>query len=179
MASPNSDLASKVAFGPVFDDRPCLGEGLAVSGHEVHVSWLGGFRNSVWIDRFGGIASASCAIHCLMVGLLPALLPAMGLGFVGGAAFEWGMISAAVLFAVLAAILGARVHRSPAIGVGFFVGIGLLFLGRFAEELGADSIGLITTILGGITLISTHLINVRKCRSCKAETCATDCTAQG
>ena len=64
--------------------------------------------HSSWIDRLGGAVSTTCAVHCLVMAFLPALLPFSG----GGEAMEWSFVSIALVFAAVSAALGYRLHRS-------------------------------------------------------------------
>lgn len=115
---------------------------------------------SAWMDRLGGAASTACVTHCLAMAAAPALFPLLGLGFLSGELSEWGFTILATCFALLAAWLGFRSHRSLRIEAGFGVGIALLLAGRLGEELGGHGLGLALSLAGGGLLAVTHLISL-------------------
>lgn len=117
-----------------------------------------------WLDRFGGLVSAICAVHCVAVALVPALITGLGFGFVASAAFEWAFVGMATVVAALAGVVGLRHHGSLMIGTGFVAGIVLLFASRFAEQAGVEAFGLVLALLGGGTLVASHLGSLRLAR---------------
>ncbi len=88
------------------------------------------------LDRLGALASGLCAVHCLMVAFLPALLSTLGAGVLLSGRAEWVFTWVAALIALGAAYLGFRRHRSRAALTLFAFGIAGLFLSRFIEESG-------------------------------------------
>ena len=63
-----------------------------------------------WPDYFGSFASTVCAVHCAICGFLPALFGILGLGFLVSSEVEWMFVIVAIMFALLALILGWRQH---------------------------------------------------------------------
>ena len=45
--------------------------------------------NTLSPDRMGGVASATCALHCLVLSVTPALVTLLGLEFLAQEVFEW------------------------------------------------------------------------------------------
>ena len=127
--------------------------------------------NPVTLDRLGGVASACCALHCLMTALAPALIAIMGVEFLANEAVEWGLFAVASVFAVTAAFLGFRVHRSPAVLFGFGLGLLSLTTARLGEAMHLFEGTLVFAVLGGAILVSTHVVSARRTRSCQKPCC--------
>lgn len=127
--------------------------------------------SSLFVDRLGSVASASCALHCLTVSLAPALVGFLGVEFLANEAVEWGLFASAVVFAVLAAGLGYRVHRSGKVLASFAIGLGALSAARFGEALDLFEGTLVLAVLGGGVLVASHLTSVRKLRACQEDCC--------
>src|SRR4051812_13390001 len=62
-------------------------------------------------DRFGATASFLCAVHCALLPLVIATLPAIGLGILADHRYERGFIAFASMLAVTTFIVGYRRHR--------------------------------------------------------------------
>ena len=120
------------------------------------------------LDRTGATASFLCAIHCAIMPLLVTALPLLGLSFLASEPVEWALFACSAILGTLALFVGYRQHR---IGWMFGVlGVALIFLigGRVAEESGIEVWGQVLMVLGGLTMMSTHLINRKLCRACAA-----------
>ncbi|MCP4916121.1 MAG: MerC domain-containing protein [Proteobacteria bacterium] len=114
-----------------------------------------------WVDRLGGVASATCALHCLAMTLAPAVL-------LSGEAFEWGFYALAIAFAGVACVLGYRAHRDRRVVLGFGVGTLVLTSGRFGEMLGLHETGVALAVAGGAVLVASHVWSLRRTRACCA-----------
>ena len=125
------------------------------------------FVSSVWPDRVGVLATATCTAHCVAMALLPALLPTLGLEFLHHEGVEWALLLLALGMAATAAVMGFRTHGSPLITAGFLLGAGLLLLARGAEMVGLPA--MLPAIIGGVALVAAHLWNLSACR---CEQCA-------
>ena len=124
-----------------------------------------------WMDRFGTLASAACALHCLVLSTAPALFATLGLELLHGEIFEWGFFAMAMAMASLAAIFGFRLHRDSRV-VGWFVVGGLVLMaGRFGEAGGLFEGAGILAIVGGFLLVISHFKNASCTRKCQ-EACA-------
>lgn len=122
--------------------------------------------NPVWMDRMGGVASATCALHCVTLAAAPALVSLLGVEFLRHEAFEWGFFALAIGFAVVAAVLGYRVHRTPWVLGGFALGIAILAAGRFGEALDLFEGSVVLAVIGGGVLIASHVASVRAHAAC-------------
>lgn len=114
------------------------------------------------VDRFGAFLGFACAIHCIAVPLLFGVLPAFGLGFLADHHFDLAIVGIASVCAVFAARSGWRAHRDARVVVGFAAAILLLGLGHLLDE--ETLAGRVPSILGGISLAVTHLVNLRMSR---------------
>lgn len=130
-------------------------------------------------DKIGAVASAICAVHCLLTGIAFGLLSFVGLGFIGSVAAEVGFISVAVIVGAWAIYHGIKKHHSW-IPAGIFV-LGLVCIGlsHFAfphvhsGEVGANSspFGTVFSVVGGLCLVSFHIVNLRMQRGCSCDSC--------
>ena len=66
---------------------------------------------SRFADRFGATASFLCAVHCALLPLVIAVLPAIGLGFLANHRFERGFITFASALALTTLVVGFRRHH--------------------------------------------------------------------
>ena len=126
---------------------------------------------TIIIDRLGSVASASCALHCLTTALAPALITLLGVEFLANEAVEWGLFLAASVFAVTAAFLGFRVHRSPSVLLGFGVGLAALITARLGEALHLFEGTLVFAVLGGLILVASHVLSSRRAQACQKACC--------
>ena len=120
--------------------------------------------NTLWMDRLGSVASATCAAHCLLFAALPSLISLLGLHFLAHEAFEWGFFVLAVSFAIAAGMSGYRTHRNVWLFAGFGVGVLVLIAGRLGEALALYEGGGFVAILGGSILVASHLMSLRRAR---------------
>ena len=120
------------------------------------------------LDRTGAIASFLCAIHCAIMPLLVTALPLVGLSFLASEPVEWVLLACSGLLGTLALWVGFRQHR--AVWMFGVLGAALVLLvgGRVAEESGIEGWGQILMVLGGLSMMSAHLINRKLCRACAA-----------
>lgn len=86
-----------------------------------------------WTDRFGSVASSVCAIHCAVCAFLPVAFSAVGLGFLLGEQTEWMFTLVAVLFGVVALVLGWLQHRSKRVASLLILGVVGLMASRGLE----------------------------------------------
>ena len=122
-----------------------------------------------WMDRFGTLASAACALHCLVLSTAPALFAALGLELLHNELFEWGFFAMAMAFASLAAIFGFRLHRNSRVLGWFVVGGLVLMAGRFGEAGGLFEGAGILAIIGGFLLVISHVLNASCTRKCQQD----------
>ncbi len=111
-------------------------------------------------DRFGATASMLCAVHCALLPLVIAILPALGLGFLADHRFEHAFIAFASVLALTALIFGFRRHQRFHAFWFLVPGIALLFAGVVVEY---DSTILHAALvaMGGSLIALAHLTNLR------------------
>ena len=115
-----------------------------------------------WTDRFGSAASATCAVHCVLLAMAPSLLPVLGLSALPHEIFEWVFFSLAIGLALLAAVLGYRSHRTWWLLAGFGIGSLVLLAGRLGEAMALYEGGALVAILGGSVLVVSHILSLRR-----------------
>ncbi len=123
-----------------------------------------------------------CAVHCMALPLLLAILPAIGLGFLLNESLEKGFVIVSVLVAGLSLLWGIRLHgRWRAIPV-YVLGATLLLLAMFVlghEHHGHDHhvqqnpLALAILLIGAVSMATSHLINRKLCKACPK--CQGDC----
>ena len=110
------------------------------------------------MDSLGGLASATCFMHCCMVSVVPLLFTSIEFVPENNQIFEWTFFATTLLFALSSAILGYFKHNNPTLILGFSVGVSLLTLGKFFEVLSFGGSSLIS-IFGGLILFTSHLMS--------------------
>lgn len=124
-----------------------------------------------WLDRLGGVASATCAVHCLVLSVAPAAASLLGAAALGHPALEWGFFSLAVVLGIAAAVLGFRTHRTWWVPIAFACGVGILIAGRLGEAMAIPGLGVVLSVTGGVVLMASHIASawqIRRCVRCEA-----------
>lgn len=121
-------------------------------------------RAGLWLDRVGGIASMSCALHCALMAFAPAVVSLLDLEVLKAEVFEWGFFLAALAFAALAGGVGYRQHRVAWLPMGFAGGIALLTTARLSEALSLFEGGGALAVAAGAVLLTLHGFNAWKAR---------------
>lgn len=112
-------------------------------------------------DRVGTVASFLCAIHCAALPFVLALLPLVGLSFLGGHAFERGFVLFASSLALFTLGNGYRRHHRTLPLRLALPGLMLLILGvTFAENYSIVVHSVMVTC-GGLLVATAHFINLR------------------
>lgn len=115
-----------------------------------------------------------CAVHCLAMPVLVAVLPAAVVLPLEGEAFHFWLACLVLPISVLALFMGCRQHRSwgiVACGVA-----GLLLLGVtavFGHDLFGESGEKIATVIAVSALAFAHFLNYRTCAQLRDAAC--DC----
>ncbi|MEO7062914.1 MAG: MerC domain-containing protein [Dokdonella sp.] len=112
------------------------------------------------VDRFGAGASFLCAVHCALLPIVIAILPALGLGFLADHRFEHAFIAFASLLALTALIVGFRRHQRFRAFWFLLPGIALLFAG-IVVEYDSTILHAVMVAMGGSLIALAHLINLR------------------
>lgn len=122
------------------------------------------------LDGLGAFVSASCAVHCVLASLAPALLA--GLGLLHSERAEWALAGTAVVFGLVSGLMAYRKKRPRWMLLLFALGVALVLSGRLAEEaIGTGAIA----IVGGLTLAAAHLLHIRmSAKKCAPPTAESD-----
>ena len=129
----------------------------------------------VW-DRVGTIASAVCAVHCLLTGVALGLLSYVGLGFFGSLAADLAFLGVAIVVAAFAIYHGAKKHHSYKPALIFVLGLVLISIGHFGFSHRHGSMTTWSTlfsVLGGFSFVLFHVVNYRLQRNCRCRHCST------
>ena len=112
-------------------------------------------------DRFGATASFLCAVHCALLPIIIAALPALGLSFLANHRFERGFIAFASVLAMTTFIVGYRRHRR--FHAFWFLVPGLLFLtaGVVVDFDNNAFAHAVLVSIGGTLVAVSHLTNLR------------------
>ena len=112
-------------------------------------------------DRFGATASFLCAVHCAVLPLVIAVLPALGLGFLADHRFERAFIAFASLLALTTLFLGFRRHQRFRAFWFLAPGIVLLTAGIIVDSDGTPLVHALLVACGGSLVALAHLTNLR------------------
>ena len=115
-------------------------------------------------DNMGGIASALCVTHCLVISMVPSLLSNVQLFASYNEVMEWSFFAFAITFALVSAIFGFNIHKNFVLMSCFSLGILTLILGRCSEAFSLFEGGGILSIIGGFILFGSHLFSIRCCK---------------
>lgn len=119
------------------------------------------------VDRVGIVISALCCIHCMAIPLLVIFAPSLGSLFEN----PWvhllslGLVIPLGFFAFISKF---KVHENKTPLIIGIIGMSLLFLGHLGHELFSSDLGaqieLVASVVGGLSLVTAHIINIRLCR---------------
>jgi MerC mercury resistance protein len=118
------------------------------------------------LDRLGMSASLACAVHCAVLPLLLAALPAIGLAWLDSAWVDWTMVALAAVIALRAHRGGFKLHRSclpSAVAVA-----GLLAIVTTICLLKGSASHHYVQASGAVVVASSHFLNRHLCPNCKA-----------
>jgi len=119
-------------------------------------------RSHRLLDRLGAAGSLLCAIHCALLPLAIAMLPALGIATWLGDGFEMGFVVFASCVGVFSLVWGYRRHGAVrALGL-LLTGLAVLWLGILYTPLHHALIPhALTMTLGGTLVGLAHLANLR------------------
>ena len=112
-------------------------------------------------DRVGAAASFVCAVHCALLPLVIALLPAIGLGILANHAFERAFIAFAALLAVVSLVTGYRRHRRFRAFWFLLPGVALMLAGLAVDFDARPTWHAVLVSVGGTLVALSHLANLR------------------
>lgn len=117
-------------------------------------------RFAVVADRVGATASFLCAVHCVALPFVLALLPLIGLGFLAGHTFERIFVACAATLASASIFTAYRRHRKPHALFLMVPGIALLLFGISVDIDAHVVIHTISVVAGGLLVASAHVTNL-------------------
>ena len=116
------------------------------------------------LDRAGMSASLACAVHCVVLPLLLAALPAIGLAWLDSPWVDWTMVVLATLIALRAHRGGFLVHRR-CLPAGVAVAGLLIIVTTICLLKGSASHHYIQAS-GAVVVASSHFLNRHLCGNC-------------
>nr|WP_133001188.1 MerC domain-containing protein [Luteimonas arsenica] len=118
-------------------------------------------RNLNRADRIGFAASFLCALHCALLPLALALMPALGLSLGGWVDIDQAVTVFATLLGITTLAIGYRRHRAFRAWMLLVPGLALVWLGAFSplHDHGLLHAALMTA--GGLAIAGAHLVNLR------------------
>lgn len=112
-------------------------------------------------DRVGFAASFLCALHCALVPLALALVPALGLKVAGRADIDQAFVVFATLLGLTTMTIGYRRHRMVRAWALLLPGLALIWAGSFTRLHDHGWAHGVVMVLGGFALAGAHGINLR------------------
>lgn len=124
-----------------------------------------------WYDRLGAAAATLCAVHCALLPLAMAFLPALGLEFLASHAFEGFFLAFTTLFAVLSVAHSLRAHGRFFAWPLLLAGLAILFAERFVPAIHEHTLLHALTMTTAGTLVAVaHVMNLRLAHGRRAAT---------
>ena len=117
-------------------------------------------RFATLVDRVGATASLLCAVHCMLLPFVLALLPLIGLEFLAGHTFERIFVACAALLASASILTGYRRHRHSQALFLMVPGIALLLFGVAINLDVHVVIHTASVVTGGLLVASAHVTNL-------------------
>lgn len=125
------------------------------------------------VDKVGAIASAVCAVHCVLTGFALGLLSLLGLGFVGSGWTELVFVLLVIGLGSVGVVHGIRKHHSYIPGTLFAIGLLCLSVGHFAFSHRGGVGSALCSVLAGLFLIAFNVLNLRLSSQCGCSHCRT------
>ena len=118
------------------------------------------------LDKFAISFSALCVLHCLLLPLIVALLPAMGAMFFTDESFHRWLLLGVLLSSLSALTLGCKKHKQwKLFGYGTLGIAVLLFAAFFAHDLMPEEGEKLFTIIGSLIVAFSHYKNFNLCQT--------------
>jgi len=115
-----------------------------------------------WMDRLGAFGAFICALHCALVPVALAIVPALGMGLVAWHGIEWAFTAIATVLAVTSLYLGYRGHRAYHAWLLVAPGLAIIWFGLLYPPLHASVVPhAVAMAVGGVLIAVAHLVNLR------------------
>jgi hypothetical protein len=112
-------------------------------------------------DRVGIVGSVVCAVHCALVPVVVALLPALGLGVFGGADIDQMVVVFATVLGVTSLSVGFRRHRAFRAWALLLPGLAMLWAASFTDLHDHSASHVVLMVTGGLLIAGAHFLNLR------------------
>ena len=112
-------------------------------------------------DRVGFAASLLCAIHCALVPILLAVLPALGLNLGGWVDIDQAFVVFATVLGATTLALGYRRHRAFRAWAVLVPALALVWVGSFSSVHDHSALHAVVMTIGGGLLATAHFVNLR------------------
>ena len=112
-------------------------------------------------DRVGVLGSTLCALHCALLPLAIAALPALGLNGAALIDLDQAFTVFATLLGVTTLSVGYRRHRAFRAWLWLIPGLALIWLGSFGVLHTHSVAHAVVMVAGGLTIATAHLLNLR------------------
>jgi hypothetical protein len=107
------------------------------------------------------VGSLLCAVHCALLPVLLAALPALGLGGFELVDIDQGFTIFATLLGVTTLGVGYRRHRAFRAWMVLIPGLFLVWLGSFGALHDHSLAHSLVMVAGGLLIAAAHLVNLR------------------
>lgn len=119
-------------------------------------------KKRLLLDKFGSAASVICALHCALLPVLIAILPALGIGFLAWNGFEWAFVCFASLLGLVSLWMGYQRHRIYRALLFLVPGLILVWAGVLVPSIHFSVIAhAVVMSVGGTLIAIAHLVNLR------------------
>lgn len=118
-------------------------------------------RLAATADRVGMLGSLLCAVHCALMPLLLALLPALGVGALGLGDIDQMVVVFATVLGITSLTLGFRRHRAFRAWALLVPGLLLVWAGSFTTLHDHSAAHVLLMVAGGLLIAGAHLLNLR------------------
>lgn len=119
-------------------------------------------KKRLLLDKFGSVISVICALHCALLPVLIAILPALGIGFLAWNGFEWTFVCFASLLGLVSLWMGYQRHRIYRALLFLVPGLILVWAGVVVPSIHFSVIAhAVVMSVGGTLIAIAHLVNLR------------------
>jgi hypothetical protein len=115
------------------------------------------------LDKVGIFAQFACLLHCIATPVVLVMFPIFAASFWANEFYEHIFLVISAILASISLCWGYAKHGRMVVFMLLSVGFVCLALGHAWER---SAIGLTTLVVGGLLVISSHVVNWRLCRSC-------------
>ena len=112
-------------------------------------------------DRVGLFSAGLCALHCALLPVLAAVLPALGMSVGGFGDLDQAFVLFASVLGTTTVVVGYRRHRILKAAGFLLPGLGLLWLGSFTALHDHGLWHALVMTCGGLLLALAHVYNLR------------------